>query len=141
MNEKRLNRRDFLRMAATASLGAAAVACATPTPEVVEREVTRQVTKEVVVKETVLVKDTVETAKQWMVKNPATVDSDRLLVLPGRTHPSRGVWGAVTDSEWNFGTESYHMVVMPLFFMGPKGWSDPQPWLAESFELSRDRLP
>ena len=45
MNEKRLNRRDFLRIAAMVSMGAAAAACAPPTPEV---------TREVVVKETVL---------------------------------------------------------------------------------------
>ena len=47
MTGKKLNRRDFLRMGALSAVGAAAAACATPTAQVIEKEVIKEVTKEV----------------------------------------------------------------------------------------------
>lgn len=156
MAKKLLNRRDFLRLAGLAAAGTIVTACATPTPEIVEKEVTREVEK--VVKETVqvekevtvevtrevekvvtkVVKEMVKETEMVMVKNPETVDSDRLLILPARSRMGVGVWGAVTASEWNFDAESYYMVIMPLIFLGPKGNSVPTPWLAESIKVSED---
>ena len=80
MEKRKLNRRDFLRLSATAATGAVVAACAPATPiiiekevirevpvekaVVVERDVPREVIKEVqvekVVKETVVVEKIVE---------------------------------------------------------------------------------
>jgi multiple sugar transport system substrate-binding protein len=57
MSHKRLNRRDFLRLGALTTAGTVLAACApAPTPEVVEKVVTKEVEK--VVKETVVVQAT-----------------------------------------------------------------------------------
>ena len=60
-------------------------------------------------------------------ENPDTVDSDRLLILPGRTRFGVGMWGGMTAGNWNFGSESFYMVEMPLIFMGPMGNTTPRP--------------
>jgi peptide/nickel transport system substrate-binding protein len=72
--------------------------------------------------------------------NPATVGSDRLLILPGRGRFGVGVWGLVTASNWNFSSESYYMVNMPLIFLGPLGNSMPTPWLAMRTDPVDDRM-
>ena len=57
MSQKNLSRRDFLRLGALTAAGTLVAACApTPTPEVVEKVVTKEVEK--VVKETVVVQAT-----------------------------------------------------------------------------------
>lgn len=158
MTDKKLNRRSFLRFAAMAAAGTAAVACATPTPEVVEvtrevekvvketveveKEVTvqveKEVTREVEKVVTQVVRETVKETEYIGVKNPETLDSDRLLIIPGRGTKNVGVWGAMTGTEWRFGCDSYYQVIMPLIFLGPKGNSVPTPWLAEAVRLSTD---
>ena len=60
MEERKLKRREFLKLSSLAVVGAAAVACA-PTPQVIEKEVTREVEK--VVKETVVVEKEKEVTK------------------------------------------------------------------------------
>ncbi|NPV10068.1 MAG: ABC transporter substrate-binding protein [Anaerolineae bacterium] len=47
MRKSRLTRRDFVRKSALAAAGAVVVGCAPATPQVVEKEVTREVVKEV----------------------------------------------------------------------------------------------
>jgi ABC-type transport system substrate-binding protein len=66
--------------------------------------------------------------------NPDTVDSDRLLILPGRTRFGVGMWGGITAGNWNFGSESFYMVQMPFIFMGPQGNTTPTPWLVRRIE-------
>jgi peptide/nickel transport system substrate-binding protein len=44
MEKRLLKRREFLKLSATAAIGAAAAACA-PTPEIIEKEVVKEVTK------------------------------------------------------------------------------------------------
>jgi len=72
--------------------------------------------------------------------NPDTVDSDRLLVLPGRTRFGVGMWGGITAGNWNFGSESFYMVQMPLIFMGPLGNTTPTPWMARRIERVDDNM-
>ena len=72
--------------------------------------------------------------------NPDTVDSDRLLILPGRTRFGVGMWGGITAGNWNFGSESFYMVEMPLIFMGPMGNTTPTPWLARRIERVDDNM-
>ena len=72
--------------------------------------------------------------------NPDTVGSDRLLILPGRGRFGVGVWGSVTASNWNFSSESYYMLNMPLIFLGPLGNSTPTPWLAKRTDPVDDRM-
>jgi ABC-type transport system substrate-binding protein len=72
--------------------------------------------------------------------NPATVGSDRLLILPGRGRFGVGVWGSITASNWNFSSESYYMLNMPLIFLGPLGNSMPTPWLAMRTDPVDDRM-
>lgn len=72
--------------------------------------------------------------------NPDTVGSDRLLILPGRGRFGVGVWGSVTASNWNFGSETYYMTIMPLIFLGPLGNSTPTPWLAKRVDPVDDRM-
>ena len=67
-----------------------------------------------------------------LAMNPDTVGSDRLLILPGRGRFGVGVWGSITASNWNFGSETYYQTVMPLIFLGPLGNSTPTPWLAKT---------
>ena len=71
--------------------------------------------------------------------NPDTVGSDRLLILPGRGRFGVGVWGSITASNWNFGSETYYQTVMPLIFLGPLGNSTPTPWLAKRVDPVDDR--
>ncbi len=71
--------------------------------------------------------------------NPDTVGSDRLLILPGRGRFGVGVWGSITASNWNFGSETYYQTVMPLIFLGPLGNSTPTPWLAKRVNPVDDR--
>ena len=66
--------------------------------------------------------------------NPDTVDSDRLLILPGRTRFGVGMWGGITAGNWSFGSESFYMVQMPFIFMGPQGNTTPTPWLVRRIE-------
>ena len=80
-----------------------------------------------------------ETTDAHLAVNPDTVDSDRLLILPGRGRTGVGVWGSVTASNWNFGSETYYMTVMPLIFLGPLGNSTPTPWLAKRVDPVDDR--
>lgn len=40
--------------------------------------------------------------------NPETIDSDRLLILPGRMRLGVGVWESVTASNWNFSSEAFY---------------------------------
>ena len=49
MDEKKVNRRQFLRTAALAATGGVVAACATPTPETIVKEVTKEVEVEKVV--------------------------------------------------------------------------------------------
>ncbi len=72
--------------------------------------------------------------------NPDTVDSDRLLILPGRTRFGVGMWGGMTAGNWNFGSESFYMVQMPLIFMGPLGNTTPTPWMARRIERVDDNM-
>ena len=66
MDNKKLSRRDFLRMSTLTAAGAALAGCATPTPEVIKEVVKETVevpvaqTVEVEVKETVEVEKIVE---------------------------------------------------------------------------------
>ena len=51
------------------------------------------------------------------------------------------VFGAlVTASNWNFSSESYYMLNMPLIFLGPLGNSNPTPWLAMRTDPVDDRM-
>jgi ABC-type transport system substrate-binding protein len=81
-----------------------------------------------------------ETTDAHLAVNPATVDSDRLLILPGRGRYGVGVWGSITASNWNFSSESYYMLNMPLVFLGPLGNSTPTPWLAKRTDPVDDRM-
>ena len=74
-----------------------------------------------------------------LAMNPDTVGSDRLLILPGRGRFGVGVWGSITASNWNFGSETYYQTVMPLIFLGPLGNSTPTPWLAKRVDPVDDR--
>ncbi len=60
MNVRKLSRRHFLELSAVAATGAIAVACAPPTPQIIEVE--KEVTVEKVVKETVQVEMTAQLA-------------------------------------------------------------------------------
>ena len=95
MEKRKLNRRDFLRLSATAATGAVVAACAPATPIVIEKEVIREVPvekavvveKEVpkeVIKEVVkevpvekIVKQTVVVEKE-VVKAPLPVEKVKL---------------------------------------------------------------
>ncbi len=81
-----------------------------------------------------------ETTDAHLAVNPDTVDSDRLLILPGRSRMGVGVWGSITASNWNFSSESYYMLNMPLIFLGPLGNSTPTPWLAKRIEPVDDKM-
>ena len=70
MEEKRLNRRDFLRGSVMAAVGIVAASCAAPTPVVVEK----QVPVERVVKETVVVKQ--EVPVERVVKETVVVKQE-----------------------------------------------------------------
>jgi len=74
-----------------------------------------------------------------LAMNPDTVGSDRLLILPGRGRFGVGVWGSITASNWNFGSETYYQTIMPLIFLGPLGNSTPTPWLAKRVDPVDDR--
>ncbi len=89
---------------------------------------------QVAAEETTTEETTAEIPGIQFAVNPETVDSDRLLILPGRTGFGVGMWGGVTASNWNFGSESFYMVEMPLIFMGPLGNTTPTPWLARRVE-------
>jgi peptide/nickel transport system substrate-binding protein len=67
---KRLNRRDFLKATAMTAAGVLAVSCATPTADVIEKEVT----VEKVVKETVVVEKEVEKEVTKVVKETVVVE-------------------------------------------------------------------
>ncbi|MBN1580616.1 MAG: twin-arginine translocation signal domain-containing protein, partial [Anaerolineae bacterium] len=85
MSNRTMKRREFLKLSATAALGAAVAACA-PTPEVIE--VTREVEVEKVVKETVVVEKEKEVTKvvekQVEVEKQVTVEVE---VPEGRAEP------------------------------------------------------
>ena len=84
MEKRKLTRRDFLRLSTLATAGAVAVACAAPTPVVVEKEkvVTQVVEKEVpvekVVKETKVVEKVVEKPVEKVVKETKVVEVEKV---------------------------------------------------------------
>ncbi|GEM_PF-686627 len=79
MEKRKLNRRDFLRLAAAAATGALVAACAPAAPQVVEVE--KQVPIEKVVKETVVVE------KEVVVEKPAKPEEVVELTFMWRTDP------------------------------------------------------
>ena len=72
MVTKRLGRREFLRWSALVGAGAAVAACATPTPQIIEKIVEKPVEK--VVQETVVVKETVMVAG-----TPQVVEKEKIV--------------------------------------------------------------
>jgi peptide/nickel transport system substrate-binding protein len=85
MSDRKIRRREFLKLSALATVGAAAAACA-PTPEVIE--VTREVEVEKVVKETVVVEKEVEKeVTKEVVKEVEKQVTIEVEVPEGRTEP------------------------------------------------------
>ncbi len=71
--ERRISRRDFLKVSALATVAAAVQACAQPTPQIVEKEVP----VEKVVKETVVVEKEVPVEKT--VKETVVVEKEKVV--------------------------------------------------------------
>jgi ABC-type transport system substrate-binding protein len=149
MKDKRINRRDFLRLAAMAAVGAAATACATPTPEVIEKEVTREVEKVVtqVVKETVKETVVVEGTPKVVEKEVTTVvekvvtptpEGEKMAADQTLTRIDRSFGNLNPAAEGGSGRGMISHMWMPLFIRNVE--HKIEPWLADSFEVSDDGL-
>jgi peptide/nickel transport system substrate-binding protein len=68
---------------------------------------------------------------------PATVTSDRVLNVSLRTDMGNGVYGAVTNSIWNFGTDFFSFIMMPLA-LSAEDQITSKPWLARSWSVAPD---
>ena len=68
---------------------------------------------------------------------PATVNSDRVLNVPLRADMGNGVYGAVTNSTWNFGTDFSSFIMMPLV-LSAEDQINSKPWLAKSWSVAAD---
>ncbi|MBN1641052.1 MAG: twin-arginine translocation signal domain-containing protein [Anaerolineae bacterium] len=144
---KTLNRRDFLRFAAMAAAGTVVSACATP--EVIEKEVTREVEKVVTQKETVIVtqKETVVVAGTPKVVEKQVTQIVEKVVTPTpapeqmaedqtliRIDRSFGILNPAAEGGSGRGMISH--MWMPLFIRDEN--HDLSPWLAEGFEVNED---
>jgi ABC-type transport system substrate-binding protein len=117
----KVTRRQALHWALAGTLGAIASACAgpTPTPKIVQQTVVvkeTQVVKETsVVQQTKIVEQTKVVQQQIRVGNPATLNSDRICIIPGRAALCSGFWGFVTNTAWQFGFQTDWTIHLPLF--------------------------
>ena len=161
------SRRQFLKGLAAAAAGTLVVACQPQTvivKETVEVEVEKVVKETVevekVVKETVEVetevekevtrvvteKETVVVEKERLIRvnNPDTIDSDRLLIVPGRSSMPNGFYGMVSNNHWRFGCSAYYNINLPLWGLYDYGPAtiDPQerfePMLVDWWEFADD---
>ncbi|MSP13614.1 MAG: ABC transporter substrate-binding protein [Chloroflexi bacterium] len=68
---------------------------------------------------------------------PATVNSDRVLNIPLRSDLGNGVYGPVTNSTWNLGTDFASFLMMPLV-LSAESQLVSHPWLAKTWAVAPD---
>jgi len=121
MVTRKLKRREFLHLSAAAALGAVATACAGPTPEVIEKEVTRAVEKQVT--QVVEKQVTVEVPKE-RGEPPALAEKVAAGTLPPVADrlPVEPVVLGGREAIGTYGGEVRMIHFDPVWFVSQYGW-------------------